>query len=237
MSKESTENNTVPTELPAYKSPASKFEGLYGTLMQKTSIGDENKNLQYLTNELFLAAQADLREDRKDPNFNRATNLGDNPTQSTKNLDIFYERLAFKMDKNVNDVKKELFGDNRYGAVTLKDREDLFNKRYKELKLELDKTRVFGVGKTGLQSAVTLFTNTARTIGKALVAIPVAIFGEADKPARKISTLGRIKDDLRNSLQNKTTLTRGGYEWSDFSPSKQLTDKKLWKKPGQGTTR
>jgi hypothetical protein len=51
-----------------YTSPEGRLEEAYGqiTLAMSTHfLSDEGKALKYLTNELFLAAKADLREDKK----------------------------------------------------------------------------------------------------------------------------------------------------------------------------
>lgn len=128
-----------------------KFEEWYGTLMEKTTIsGKENKNLQYLTNELFKAAKYDLREDAK-----HKKEEGHIP--STKGLDEFTnkfgEKLGVKKINKTSELYKELASN------------------YTELKGELKNTRVLGVGKSDFEKTKTLGRNCLVSMGRVFGAV------------------------------------------------------------------
>jgi hypothetical protein len=71
------------------------MEELYGTMMGKTTIDQESKNLQYLTNELFKAAIADLtRDDNNAGNKEEVESI-----KSTINFESFIEDIEGEIGK------------------------------------------------------------------------------------------------------------------------------------------
>jgi|SaaInlStandDraft_6_1057023.scaffolds.fasta_scaffold338651_1 hypothetical protein len=76
------------------------MEELYGEMMEVTTIDQERKNLQYLTNEMFKAAKSDLREDKVS---------GNKENGSIKGFDKFITDLEGKTGKPFTDKEKKVF--------------------------------------------------------------------------------------------------------------------------------
>lgn len=112
---------------------------------------------------------------------------------STKNLEIFYTKISKKYDISIDELKKQNF-----------------EEKYKEIKLELDKTRVLGVNKNAFEKSITLVANMFRTLGRSLDALHnslIAITRPLDgKDPREASyhtvtpKLGELKDDALNKI-------------------------------------
>jgi hypothetical protein len=122
------------------------MEKLYGEMIEKTTIGQEDKELHNLTNKMFKAAIKDLTMDDN--------NAGNNKEEiesikSTINFESFIEELEVEIGKDFTREEKE---------GLLQD--------YKALQLELKKTRVNGVCKDLTSGAKTLSTKILRVLGK-----------------------------------------------------------------------
>lgn len=210
-----------------YTSKAGMFEELYGKAMQATSthvFTNQGKALKYLSNELFLAAKADLREDAK--------NLEEAP--STTNLDIFYNRLGKKIGKTGEEVKKIL------NKATNKNQKP-FKKIYEDLKAKLKEDRVLGVGKTNEEKAKTLAKNSlkaAMTIGRTILnTIPsFALYMAKESidlrrlnrqrltPFREQTELGKQRGAIENFLSEKLPIPK-------TEGNKDVLSTPIWKKP------
>ena len=158
-----------------------KKYGLYENLMQQTSVGNERKNLQYLTNELFQAAQADLREaveTGQESNIHR-----DKFLETLKNSDAVSQEKAGQenFNKAVTTKQQVTTSLHKLGAVVVATPFTLgavaegvsvnsrnFNENYEKLKVRLHRDRVLGVGKTLSEQASTLMHKTLSMAGRAV---------------------------------------------------------------------
>ena len=239
MTKDSQNN-----ELPEYNSSAGKSEELYGKVMQATTFrfsDKKDKNMQHLTNELFLAAKADLRAAagklKNTPKGNRVGVLLDMRNQAARfdqvqentitnandNLEIFYKRLAKKMNVDVGVVKEKLDTPE-------------FNGQYNELKHELHRTRVLGVEKTNVEKLGTVVCNTAKVVGKiagatiynawTVIGAAFSVAEKGSKAARDVSKTGRIRDSLEGHLKTVNN--------ENVNSSFPIVNEKLWKDKSKG---
>lgn len=141
-----------------------RYEGeLYGRMWSAVAWSEDEKMYQELSNLLFMAAKADIIEEKKanngkytkkkildwqnDVNFRfSAVYQGPEPEKTyTKNLDkaleaIFPKSEKAKLNQNLADLHRERLKKN------------ILNK-YNKLKNDLDDVRVLGVGNSNLQKA------------------------------------------------------------------------------------
>jgi hypothetical protein len=118
---------------------------LYGTFIQYLNISTESKNLQYLANEIFKAAQKDIQHDK----INKSSN-------STQELDSV-------LNKYLNNIGTK----EEAAAEAKKNLKNNLTANYSQLKDTLGKVRVFGVGKTTTEKMQT----TIGHIGKAMMPV------------------------------------------------------------------
>lgn len=240
-----------------YTSETVAGEELYGELMQVTSLTIQGKNEQYLTNELFKAAKADLKIDKN--NGNRGDQVrGELDKNSapyvygtTQNLDIFIDNLAEKMkaenEKRIEKFKKKKEISERKQSISdpstwipydhrekseiaakLTQAEEIKTKLdapeqlaafkselkasllndYKELKHELAKTRVRGVGKNTKQKLFTICANIVRLPAALLKGIFLTVGlanDEINNPARVATKTGELRGSLKDTLRKALT--------------------------------
>lgn len=136
---------------------------LYGQIMQYMHLGTEEKNLQFLTNNLFKAAEQDVQIDKKEQKNAQShqdiqqfyrTNAG-----STKHFD---KMLCNYIDKIMPEADK-----SKKGEVVSVLRQNM-ESSYHKLKVELNEVRVFGVGKTGYQKLAAIAGIAYRIVSPAV---------------------------------------------------------------------
>jgi len=142
------------------------MEELYGTMMEKTTINQESKNLQYLTNELFKAAKKDLRSDAYNAGQREFAKNQGKSKQEVENMKSTNAFGSF-IDGLEGKIGRKFTSQERSGLL----------KDYKGLKKELKKTRVMGVGKGFAGGAKTFSTNILRVLGSACRGIVFSIGG------------------------------------------------------------
>ncbi len=109
---------------------------MYGKIMQFLHFKDEEKNLQYISNQIFKAACQDLQLHNK--NGWKKNTAG----SKTKYLDQYLKTLATAIVSNPENNNKSIKPDEL--VVTMKQE---ISRPYEELKQNLNDVRVLGVGK------------------------------------------------------------------------------------------
>ena len=136
----------------------TKPKELYNRLMRNmANFSREDKNLQYLTTELFQAAAEDVQRDvatKKGTERDAIDFKSGSKIALDKVIDNYIEKLEIKAEPDKGEFKKFL--------------EDKLTPEYKELKVKLNDVRVFGVGKNGWEKAAALLNMAGRTAATVL---------------------------------------------------------------------
>ena len=201
------------------------FEEWYGELMQITTIsGKKNKNLQYLTNELFKAAKEDLRK-------------GSSRESLDNFIEVFGEKLGVrKIDKqsqnyttlveNYNQLKDQLQDVRVFGV----------GKSIPEKAYTLGCNCLTSIGRVlGAAGAVVAFgagvTATAAT-GFFLLPIITPLTAKAVQVSLGAATANSLGDTRKALKKNLMTLMDAPDDGRvpTKAPRTLLQTKKLWKK-------
>lgn len=142
---------------------------IYGQIMQYLHVENEEKNLQFLTNEIFKAADKDLQSDKKTLLKDKASHkeiqdYNKKATGSTRSLDTFLKHYVSEM--NIEDNKKEEY----FNAL-----KKVIEPEYRQLKWQLNEVRVLGVGKDMPQKLAAVAGIAYRVISPILVLGGLAI--------------------------------------------------------------
>lgn len=209
-------------------------EEFLGNLRQKfiiNSSNEEKKNLQYLTNELFKAAKADLRKEALVGEKIEITEGLDNFMKSFQ--EVIQPNSDLKIDKNSLNYRN-------------------LQKHYIELKQNLEDIRVLGVNKglvkkvktgtkncfilggrvlglvaAGLSMGIAVAVSTSSFFQK--IFIKGAVFSMVAVTYDKIGdTRNNLKDDLKNLVLDMSEKM----DYQKNTPKKLLETKKLWDKKG-----
>ena len=170
---------------------------IYGTIMQKLTIGTENKNLRYIQNEIFRAAKEDIIADReaaKTRSSQEADRLFSEDSHqniryhsgSTENLESRLNAIAKKMyPQDIDDRKRKDFVEGIKKELTQDD------SVYSQVKKDLADRRVRGVNKTIIEGVATIVKN--------FFLMPQRILAALDNKKGVKAALNRLDSSSRDS--------------------------------------
>lgn len=200
-------------ELTEFKKPGTEFypkekfwHEMYGKLILHSELhsSNENRNLQYITNKLFVAAACDVAienekkklkflETRSEEQETRLSELEKYPPNF--NLQVLNNKLRNKFSQEVSGLDYKL----KLG--------------YQDLKNQIDEVRIFGVQKSTKEKFNTVMKNCVKAVVSVL-RVPAHLAVDAfihhgkiesskrnlSNPTRVVSKLGMIRDESKRRI-------------------------------------
>lgn len=213
--------------------PQEKFwHEMYGKLILHAGLlsSNEDRNLQYITNKLFVAAACDVAIENEKRKLKSLKSMSEEQRARLGELEKYPHNYNLEV---LNNKLKGKFGQEVSGL------DAKLEKGYQDLKDEIYRVRISGVQKSTEEKIITLFGNCIKAI-KSVFRVPTHLAVDVAheivhpgqmssskknllNPARVISKLGMARDEAKGALlMLKSNIGSRAFE--------EGIKRKLWKK-------